>query len=117
MPRCLLSEVTVHVHFQNRPRLADRRRIPKIPQRLQRKQRPINATVIGHVDLAVRADTGTYLLAAIPILERENCGFRKFWHVNSGNSGTVRTRRQDLFQVEMTCPPGGSVERNEASSF
>ncbi len=45
------------------------------------------------------------------------CGFRKFWHVNSGNSGTVCTCWQDLFQVEMTRSPRGSVEMNEASSF
>ncbi len=45
------------------------------------------------------------------------CGFRKFWHVNSGNSGTVCTRRQDLIQVEMTRSSRGSVEMNKASSF
>jgi len=26
-----------------------------------------------------------------------SCGFRKFWHGNSGNSGTLCTGRQDLF--------------------
>src|SRR5437867_7334917 len=45
------------------------------------------------------------------------CGFRKFWQVNSGNSGTVSTSRQDFFQVEVTGSPRGSVEMNEASSF
>jgi hypothetical protein len=44
-------------------------------------------------------------------------GFRKFWRVNSGNSGTVSTRWQDLLQVEMTGPPRGSIQVDEASSF
>jgi hypothetical protein len=47
----------------------------------------------------------------------KSCGFRKFRHVNSGNSGTVWSPRQDLLQVEMTRSPRGSVEMNKASSF
>ena len=46
-----------------------------------------------------------------------SCGFRKFWHANSGNSGTVCTWRQGLFEVEMTRPSRGSVEVDEASAF
>jgi hypothetical protein len=45
------------------------------------------------------------------------CGFPKFWHVNSGNSGTVCTCRQDLLQVEMTRSSRGSVEMDKAPSF
>ena len=45
------------------------------------------------------------------------CGFRKFWHVNSGNSDTVSTRWQDLLEVEMTGSPRGSIQVDEASSF
>jgi hypothetical protein len=37
--------------------------------------------------------------------------------VSSGNSGAVCTCRQDLFEVEMTRPPLGSVEVDEASTF
>jgi antirestriction protein ArdC len=51
------------------------------------------------------------------LLGSQGCGFRKFWHVNSGNSGTVCTGWQDLLQVEMTRSPRGSVEMDEASSF
>ena len=39
------------------------------------------------------------------------------WAVGSGNSGTVRARRQDLFEGEMTRPPGGFVGVDEASAF
>ena len=45
------------------------------------------------------------------------CGFRKFWHANSGNSGTVYVRRQDLLQVKMTRPSRGSIEVEETTAF
>ena len=40
------------------------------------------------------AVVGFCLSAYVPVVYW--CGFRKFWHVNSGNSGTVCIRRQDL---------------------
>jgi hypothetical protein len=54
---------------------------------------------------------------AIPVRRSNFCGFRRFWRVNSGNSGTVSARWQDLLQVEMTGSPRGSIQVDEASSF
>jgi hypothetical protein len=45
------------------------------------------------------------------------CGFRKFWHANSGNSGTIWIGRQGLFQVDVTGSSGWSIEVYEASAF
>src|SRR5207244_5205808 len=45
------------------------------------------------------------------------CGFRKLWRANSGNSGTVCRSRQCLLQIQMTRPPGGSIEVDEASTL
>src|SRR5947199_3132810 len=46
-----------------------------------------------------------------------SCGFRKLWRANSGNSGTVCRSRQCLLQIQMTRPPGGSIEVDEASTL
>ena len=45
------------------------------------------------------------------------CGFRKFWHSDSRNSGILGTGKQGVLQLEMTCSPGGSIEANEPSSL
>src|SRR2546430_8170042 len=41
----------------------------------------------------------------------------KLWRANSGNSGTVCRSRQCLLQIQMTRPPGGSIEVDEASTL
>src|SRR5437879_7639751 len=45
------------------------------------------------------------------------CGFRKLWRANSGNSGTVCRSRQCLLQIQMTRPPGASIEGDEAATL
>ena len=45
------------------------------------------------------------------------CGFQKFWHADSRNSGILGVGKQGVLQLEMTCSPRGSIEANEPPSL
>src|SRR2546429_268269 len=69
---------------------------------------------IGAVKLQL-VTSGRWIVTAVSGVAR--CGFRKLWRANSGNSGTVCRSRQCLLQIQMTRPPGGSIEVDEASTL
>src|SRR5215472_16401808 len=62
--------------------------------------------------------TGVYWIPLFEILEQRGihpCGFRKFWHAFSGNSGTLCCRWPYLVQLKMTGATGDSVQLDESS--
>src|SRR5215813_4695592 len=48
-------------------------------------------------------------------LQSRKCGFRKFWHAFSGNSGTICRRRPYLVQLKLTRAARDPIELDKSS--